>query len=52
MLIMNMNELERLNTLADKAMNESATRNELKELNELFNDWNSSVELNLFNYLL
>ncbi|MFT6919881.1 MAG: hypothetical protein ACJA2G_002523 [Cognaticolwellia sp.] len=32
-------------------MDKSATRNELKALNELLNDWNSSVELNLFNYL-
>jgi uncharacterized protein YnzC (UPF0291/DUF896 family) len=52
MLMMNMDEFERLNTLVEKAMNESATRNELKELNELLNDWNSSVELNFFNHLL
>jgi hypothetical protein len=34
MLMMNIDEFERLNILAEKAMNESATRNELKELND------------------
>jgi hypothetical protein len=39
MLIMYIDEFERLNTLTDKAMNDSATRNELNEL--LFHEWDN-----------
>ena len=45
---MNMDDYERLNYLSLKALNESATRNELEELTTLFEQWNLSVELNLF----
>ena len=48
---MNMDEFERLNTLSEKAMNETASRNELKEFNELLAEWNASVEFNLLNGL-
>ena len=47
MLIMTNEEFERMNILSEKAMNETASRNELKEFNELLDDWNTSVEFNL-----
>ena len=43
-------EFERLNTLADKALNEVVTDNELKEFSQLLNVWNESTELNLFSH--
>lgn len=39
---------ERLNTLSEKALYETATPQELEELTCLFKIWNSSMELNLF----
>jgi len=40
-------EFERLNDLAVKALNETATGNELKKLSFLLSLWNETVELNL-----
>lgn len=51
MFTMNHDEFERLNHLSAKALNETATPNEMKEFSQLLNDWNQSVELNLFNGL-
>ena len=45
---MNSYEFERLNFLSEKALNETATPHEITEFNTLLNEWNSSVELNLF----
>jgi len=42
-------EFERLNALSEKAMNDKASPNELKEFNTLLSDWNDSAELNMFN---
>jgi hypothetical protein len=47
MLIMTADEFDRLNSLSEKAFTETASRNELKEFNELLEDWNTSVEFNL-----
>ena len=44
-------EFTRLNSLSEKAMNETASKNELKEFNELLDDWNECVEFNLLNGL-
>ncbi|MGJ8694178.1 MAG: hypothetical protein ACSHW0_17050 [Thalassotalea sp.] len=46
---MNHDEFKRLNHLSEKALNETATPNEMKEFSQLLNDWNQSEELNLFN---
>jgi len=46
---MTTDEFDRLNTLSEKAMTETASRNELKEFNKLLDDWNTSVEFNLIN---
>jgi len=51
MLIMTTDEFDRLNNLSEKALTETASRNELKEFNELLEDWNSCVEFNLINGL-
>jgi len=51
MLIMTTDESTRLNSLSEKAMNETASRNELKEFNELLDGWNECVEFNLLNGL-
>jgi len=48
---MTSNEFERLNTLSEKALNETASRNEMTEFNELLNNWNSCGEFNLMNDL-
>jgi len=48
---MTSDEFDRLNSLSEKAMRDTASRNELKEFNELLNDWNKSVEFNLINGL-
>jgi len=40
-------EFERLNVLADKAINEAVTVDELKEFNQLLTVWNEDVDLNL-----
>jgi len=45
---MTRDDIERLNNLADKALNHVATGNELKEYNQLLTQWNESAELNLF----
>ena len=45
---MHTNDFERLNSLSEKAIGESATEDELKEFNQLLNEWNTSTELNLF----
>ena len=39
---------ERLNLLADKALSETMTSNELKEFSKLLNMWNESTELTSF----
>ena len=36
---MTADDLERMNTIADKALNQSATINELKEFNQLLIEW-------------
>jgi len=48
MMKMTRDDTERLNNLADKALNEVASGNELKEYNQLLTQWNDSAELNLF----
>jgi len=48
---MTTDEFARLNSLSEKALNDSASRNELLEFNELLNDWNNCVEFNLVNGL-
>ena len=48
---MTTDEFARLNTLNEKALNESASRNELKEFIELLNDWDDCVEFNILNSL-
>ncbi|WP_257173763.1 hypothetical protein [Colwellia sp. M166] len=48
---MNQDEFDRLNHLSEKALQEMATDNELEEFSQLLNDWNLSVELNLFSGL-
>ena len=40
-------EIERLNTLSEKAMKDIATPNELIEFKELLTIWNESTEYNL-----
>lgn len=45
---MNNVDFDRLNFLADKALNEKATNAELEEFNQLLTVWNESIELNLF----
>jgi hypothetical protein len=41
-------DFERLNTLGDKALNDSGTNNELSEFNQLLTLWNESAEFNLY----
>ncbi len=43
--MMTTNELERLNTLVDKAFNDDVTVNELKEFNQLLTLLNEPTEL-------
>jgi len=45
---MNQDEFDRLNHLSEKALHETATPHEMKEFSQLLNDWNQSVELNVF----
>jgi hypothetical protein len=44
---MNMDQFERLNTLSEKAINDTATVNELEEFSNLLIAWNQSTEYNL-----
>jgi hypothetical protein len=44
---MKMEEFERMNSLSEKALIESATPNELQELKQLLTIWNESTEYNL-----
>jgi len=44
---MNQNDFERLNLLSEKSLLETITPDEFEELNQLMNDWNTSVEFNL-----
>jgi hypothetical protein len=44
---MNTEQFERLNTLSEKAINDTATINELEEFNHLLIAWNQSTEYNL-----
>ncbi len=46
---MTTNDLNRLNPLADKALNDNVTVNELKEFNRLLTQRNETTELNLLN---
>jgi hypothetical protein len=48
---MNQDQFERLNHLSEKSLNENATPQEMREFSQLLNDWNLSVELNLFSGL-
>lgn len=48
---MTTDDFSRLNFFSEKAMNETASRNKLKEFNELLNEWNTCVEFNLLNVL-
>lgn len=45
---MNTEEVNRLNFLSEKSLNKTATDPELKEISQLLDSWNHSVELNLF----
>ncbi len=47
---MTTNDVDRLNALADKALNDNVTTNELKEFNQLLTQRNESTEHNLLNY--
>jgi len=47
MIIMEKEDFERLNTLSEKAINDIATPNELKEFSQLLTTWNESTEYNL-----
>jgi hypothetical protein len=47
MLIMTTDEFDRLNSLSEKALTETVTKNELIEFYELLHDWNTSFEFNL-----
>jgi len=49
--MMTNDEFTRLNSLSEKAINKTASRNELKEFNELLDNWNQCVEFNLLNGL-
>jgi len=42
------NDFERLNALADKALNEVVTDIEIKEFNKLLTLWNDAIEISLF----
>ncbi len=42
-----MEYLERLHTLADKALSQTVTIEELKEFNQLITQWEAPIELNL-----
>jgi hypothetical protein len=48
MIEMTDDDLERLNTLTDKALSETMKGDELREFNRLLTDWNESIELDLF----
>ena len=48
MMSMNKNDFERLNSLSEKALNDSATQSELLEFKLLLTSRNTSTELNLF----
>jgi hypothetical protein len=45
--IMNTEELERLNTLSEKAINGTATSSEIEDFSNLLKYWNQSTEYNL-----
>lgn len=45
---MNNDDFQRLNYLSEKALQETANSDELKEFNNLLSEWNTSVEQNLF----
>jgi len=45
---MNTEEFERLNELSEKALNETANEQELREFSMLLKRWNTSAELRLF----
>ena len=45
---MDTKSFERLNSLSEKAFHEIASKDELKEFNHLLDEWNTSVQLNLF----
>lgn len=47
--MMTKSDFERLNSLSEKTMNETASRSELKEFYGLFELWNISVKFNLIN---
>ncbi|MCJ8296671.1 MAG: hypothetical protein MJK15_19935 [Colwellia sp.] len=47
---MTTNDLDLLNALADKALNDNVTVNELKEFNQLLTQRNESTEHNLLSY--
>mgnify|MGYP000302939155 CR=1 FL=1 len=44
-------DFARMNILSEKALNETASRRELKEFYGLFERWNTSVRFNLINGL-
>jgi hypothetical protein len=46
---MTTDDFDRLNILADKVLNDSATDNELKDFSQLLSVWSISTSLNLFN---
>jgi hypothetical protein len=43
---MNTKELERLNTLSEKAINDTATHKEIEDFSNLLKSWNQSTEYN------
>jgi len=45
---MDTKSFERLNSLSEKAVDRTASKEELKEFNHLLDEWNISVQLNLF----
>ena len=48
---MNIDDVERLNQLSDKAIHETATASEVKEFTRLLEEWNSeSHQITIENY--
>lgn len=48
---MTTDQFTRLNVLSEKALNDTASSNELNEFKKLLDDWNQSTEFNLLNGL-
>jgi hypothetical protein len=49
MMTMDTNEFNRLNSLSEKALHDTATSTELDVFNQLLSIWNTATEVDLFN---